>query len=87
MSQWIEMAVRIDITVLQSIEMAVRRDESVSQPIEMAIRISMTVLQSIEKAVRRDILCHRVNRDSSGGINCVTVNRDSLRRDITVSQS
>ena len=26
MSQWIEMAVRIDITVLQSIETAVRRD-------------------------------------------------------------
>ena len=68
MSQWIEIAVRIDITVLQSIEMAVSRDKSVSQPIEMAVRISMTVLQSIEKAVRRDILCHRFNRDSSGGI-------------------
>ena len=68
MSQWIEMAVRIDITVLQSIEMAVRRDKSGSQPIEMAVRISMTVLQSIEKAVRRDIQCHRVNRDTSGGI-------------------
>ena len=39
-----------------------------SQPIEMAVRITMTVLQSIEKAVRRDILCHRVNRDASGGI-------------------
>ena len=58
------MAVRIDITVLQSIEMAVRRDKSVSLPIEMAVRITITVLQSIEKAVRRDILCHRVNRDS-----------------------
>ena len=58
-----------------------------SQPIEMAVRTTMTVLQSIEKAVRRDILCHRVNRDTSGRINCVTVNRDSLRRDITVSQS
>ena len=62
------MAVRIDITVLQSSEMAVRRDKSVSQPIEMAVRITLTVLQSIEKAVRRDILCHRVNRDTSGGI-------------------
>ena len=31
------MAVRIDITVLQSIEMAVRRDKSVSQPIEIAL--------------------------------------------------
>ena len=30
--------------------------------------------QSIEKAVRRDIQCHRVNRDS-------------LSRDVTVSQS
>ena len=58
------MAVRIDITVLQSIEMAVRRDKSVSQPIEMAVRITLTELQSIEKAVRRDKLCHRVNRDS-----------------------
>ena len=37
MSQWIEMAVRIDITVLQSIEMAVRKDISVSQPIEIAL--------------------------------------------------
>ena len=54
MSQPIEMAVRIDITVLQSIE--------------MAVRINTTVLQSIEKAVRRDIMCHRVNRDTSGGI-------------------
>ena len=62
------MAVRIDITVLQSIEMAVRMEKSVSQPIEMAVRITMTVLQSIEQAVRRDILCHRVNRDSPGGI-------------------
>ena len=42
MSQWIEMAVRIDLTVLQSIEMAVLRDKSVSQPIEMAVRITMT---------------------------------------------
>ena len=57
------MAVRIDLTVLQSIEIAVRRDKSVSQPIEMAVRITLTVLQSIEKAVRRDKLCHRVNRD------------------------
>ena len=39
-----------------------------SQPIEMAVWTPITVLQSIEKAVRRDILCHRVNRDSSGGI-------------------
>ena len=54
MSQPIEMAVKIDLHVLQSIE--------------MAVRITMTVLQSIEKAVRRDILCHRVNRDTSGGI-------------------
>ena len=54
MSQSIEMAVRIDLPVLQSIE--------------MAVRINTTVLQSIEKAVRRDILCHRVNRDTSGGI-------------------
>ena len=37
-----------------------------SQPIEMAVRITMTVLQSIETAVRRDILCHIVNRDTSG---------------------
>ena len=54
MSQSIEMAVRIDLTVLQSIE--------------MAVRINTTVLQSIEKAFRRDILCHRVNRDTSGEI-------------------
>ena len=54
MSQSIEMAVRIDLPVLQSIE--------------MAVRINITVLQSIEKAVRRDILCHRVNRDTSGEI-------------------
>ena len=39
-----------------------------SQSIEMAVRIDITVLQSIQKAVRRDILCHRLNRDSSGGI-------------------
>ena len=52
----------------QPIEMAVRRVKSVSQPIEMAVRITMTVLQSIEQAVRRDILCHRVNRDTSGEI-------------------
>ena len=31
------MAVRIDITMLQSIEMDVRRDESVSQPFEIAL--------------------------------------------------
>ena len=37
MSQSIEMAVRIDLTVLLSIEMAVRRDKSVSQPIEIAL--------------------------------------------------
>ena len=48
------MAVRIDIPVLQSIE--------------MAVRINLNVLQSIEKAVRRDILCHNVNRDTSGEI-------------------
>ena len=35
MSQSMEMAVRIDITVLQSIETAVRRDKTVSQPIEI----------------------------------------------------
>ena len=34
----------------------------------MADRITITVLQSIGNAVRRDILCHRVNRDSSGWI-------------------
>ena len=50
MSQSLEMAVRIDLPVLQSIE--------------KAVRINTTVLQSIEKAVRRDILCHRVNRDT-----------------------
>ena len=37
MSQWVEMAVRIDITVLHSIEMAVRRDKALSQPIEIAL--------------------------------------------------
>ena len=63
-----EMAVRIDITVSQPIEMAVRIDLPVLQSIEMAVRINTTVLQSIEKAVRRDIMCHRVNRDTSGGI-------------------
>ena len=42
------MAVRIDITVLQSIEMDVRTNKSVSQPIEKAVRITMTVLRSIE---------------------------------------
>ena len=63
-----EMAVRIDITVSQPIEMAVRIDLPVLQSIEMAVRVNTTVLQSIEKAVRRDIMCHRVNRDTSGGI-------------------
>ena len=37
MSQPNELAVRITITVLQSIEKAVRRDKSVSQPIEIAL--------------------------------------------------
>ena len=37
-----------------------------SQWIEMAVRIDINVLQSIETAVRRDILCDRVNRDTSG---------------------
>ena len=73
MSQLIEMAVRIDLHVLQSIE--------------MAVRMNITVLQFLEKAVRRDIQCHRVNRDFQVRYNCVTVNRDRLRRDITVSQS
>ena len=44
--------------------MAVRIDLPVLQSIEMAVRINITVLLSIEKAVRRDILCHRVNRDT-----------------------
>ena len=48
--------------------MAVRIDLPVLQSKEMAVRINTTVLQSIEKAVRRDIMCHRVNRDTSGGI-------------------
>ena len=48
--------------------MAVRIELPVLRYIEMAVRINTTVLQSIEKAVRRDIMCHRVNRDSSGGI-------------------
>ena len=48
--------------------MAVRIDLPVLQSIEMAVRINTTVLQSIEKAVRRDIMCHRVNRDTSGEI-------------------
>ena len=37
MSQSIEMAVRIDITVLQSIEIAFRTDITVSQPREIAL--------------------------------------------------
>ena len=37
MSQSIELAVRIDITLLLSIEMAVRRDKSMSQPFEIAL--------------------------------------------------
>ena len=37
MSHPIEMAVRIAITVLQSIEMAVSIDITVSQPIEIAL--------------------------------------------------
>ena len=41
--------------------MAVRIDLPVLQSIEMAVRINTTVLQSIEKAVRRDVMCHRVN--------------------------
>ena len=48
--------------------MAVRIELPVLRSIEMAVRINTTVLQSIEKAVRRDIMCHRVNRDTSGGI-------------------
>ena len=63
-----EMAVRIDITVSQPIVMAVRIDIPVLQSIEMAVKINLTVFQSIEKAVRRDILCHRVNRDTLGEI-------------------
>ena len=34
----------------------------------MAVKIDIPLLRSIEKAVRRDILCHRVNRDTSGEI-------------------
>ena len=49
--------------------MVVRIDLPVLRSIEMAVRINTTVLQSIEKAVRRDIMCHRVNRDTSVGIN------------------
>ena len=45
---------------------SIRRDITVSHWIEMAVRIDITVLQSIETAVMRDILCHRVNRDTSG---------------------
>ena len=37
MSHQIEMAVRIDITVLQSIEMSISLDITVSQPIEIAL--------------------------------------------------
>ena len=37
MSQPIEMAVRIDLTVLQSIEISFRADIPVSQPREIAI--------------------------------------------------
>ena len=48
--------------------MAVRIDLPVLQSIEMAVRMNTTVLQSIEKAVRRDIMRHIVNRDTSGGI-------------------
>ena len=48
--------------------MAVRIDLPLLQSMEMAVRINTTVLHSIEKAVRRDIMCHRVNRDTSGGI-------------------
>ena len=48
--------------------MAVRIELPVLRSIEMAVRINTTVLQSIEKAVRRDMMCHRVNRDTSGGI-------------------
>ena len=50
--------------MLQSKEMAVRIDITVSQPIEMAVRMNITVLQFLEKAVWRDIQCHRVNRDT-----------------------
>ena len=48
--------------------MAVRIELPVLLSIEMAVRINTTVLQSIENPVRRDIMCHRVNRDTSGGI-------------------
>ena len=54
--------------MLQPIEMAVRIDIPGLQSIEMAVRINITVLQSIELAVRRDILCHRINKDTSGEI-------------------
>ena len=54
--------------MLQQIEMAVRIDIPGLQSIEMAVRINITVLQSIELAVRRDILCHRINKDTSGEI-------------------
>ena len=37
MSRPIEMAVRVTITVLQSIEKDVRRDKTVSLPIEIAL--------------------------------------------------
>ena len=39
-----------------------------SQSIVMAVWFDITVLQFIEKPVRMDILCHRVNRDTSGEI-------------------
>ena len=48
--------------------MAVRIDLPVLQSRVMSVRINLTVLQSIEKAVRRVILCHGVNRDTSGEI-------------------
>ena len=58
--------------MLQSKEMAVRRDKTVSQPID---------IPSCEIK-----LCHSQWRCLNERYNCITVLRESIRRDITVSQ-
>ena len=73
MSQSIEMAVRIIMTVLQSIEKAVRRD-----------LLCRTVNRDTSSGIK---LCHSQWRYIKERYNCITVLRASIRRDITVSQS
>ena len=73
MSHSKEMAVRIVLTELQSIQISFRTDITVSQHLEIALE--------------ETIQCHSQWRYLKVRYNCITVLRESIRRDITVSQS